>query len=94
MLAIHVPLSLGAIAVYPLMLIAVQLFSGKLRDQQLEIQERLSDLSELIQEDMSGISLIKIYGQEENERQAFAEKNQELLNQKQLQLNLELHGSV
>ncbi|MEY3825634.1 MAG: hypothetical protein RLZZ148_446 [Cyanobacteriota bacterium] len=79
MLAIHVPLSLGAIAVYPLMLITVQLFSGKLRDQQLEIQERLSDLSELIQEDMSGISLIKIYGQEENERQAFAEKNQELL---------------
>jgi ATP-binding cassette subfamily B protein len=60
MLAIHVPLSLGAIAVYPLMLIAVQLFSGKLRDQQLEIQERLSDLSELIQEDMSGIFLIKI----------------------------------
>ncbi|MFM7438734.1 MAG: ABC transporter ATP-binding protein, partial [Snowella sp.] len=79
MLAIHIPLSLGAIAVYPLMLITVQLFSGKLRDQQLEIQERLSDLSELIQEDMSGISLIKIYGQEENERQAFAEKNQELL---------------
>ena len=79
MLAIHVPLSLGAIAVYPLMLIAVQLFSGKLRDQQLEIQERLSDLSELIQEDMSGISLIKIYGQEENERQAFRQKNQELL---------------
>ena len=36
-------------------------------------------MSELIQEDMSGISLIKIYAQERNERQAFEEKNQRLL---------------
>ncbi|MEB3309900.1 MAG: ABC transporter ATP-binding protein [Snowella sp.] len=80
MLAIHIPLSLMAISVYPFMLLTVQLFSGQLRDQQLEVQEKLSDLSELIQEDMSGISLIKIYAQEENERNAFREKNRQLLN--------------
>jgi ATP-binding cassette subfamily B protein len=80
MLAIHIPLSLMAIAVYPFMLMSVQLFSGQLRDQQMEVQEKLSDLSELIQEDMSGISLIKIYAQEENERNAFGEKNRALLN--------------
>jgi ATP-binding cassette subfamily B protein len=80
MLAIHIPLSLMAIAVYPFMLLSVQLFSGQLRDQQMEVQEKLSDLSELIQEDMSGISLIKIYAQEENERNAFREKNRALLN--------------
>jgi ATP-binding cassette subfamily B protein len=80
MLAIHIPLSLMAIAVYPVMLMSVQLFSGQLRDQQMEVQEKLSDLSELIQEDMSGISLIKIYAQEENERNAFREKNRALLN--------------
>ena len=79
MLAIHVPLSLMAIAVYPLMLITVQLFSDRLRDQQREVQEKLSDLSELIQEDMSGMALIKIYAQEENERWAFAQKNRQLL---------------
>jgi ATP-binding cassette subfamily B multidrug efflux pump len=79
MLAIHIPLSLMAIAVYPFMLLSVQLFSGQLRDQQMEVQEKLSDLSELIQEDMSGISLIKIYAQEENERNAFREKNRALL---------------
>jgi ATP-binding cassette subfamily B protein len=79
MLAIHIPLSLMAIAVYPVMLMSVQLFSGQLRDQQMEVQEKLSDLSELIQEDMSGISLIKIYAQEENERNAFREKNRALL---------------
>lgn len=79
MLAIHIPLSLMAIAVYPLMLGCVKLFSGELQGQQAEVQEQLSSLSELIQEDMSGISLIKIYAQEENERQAFREKNRYLL---------------
>ena len=79
MLTINVRLSLLAVAVYPLMIIAVQVFSKKLQIQQLQIQEKLSDISQLIQEDMSGISLIKIYAQEENEKRAFAEKNSQLL---------------
>jgi ATP-binding cassette subfamily B protein len=79
MFALHVPLTLMAIAVYPLMLMSVNLFSGKLRDYQLEVQEELSALSELVQEDMSGISLIKIYSQEDNEREAFQARNQRLL---------------
>jgi ATP-binding cassette, subfamily B, multidrug efflux pump len=68
MLYIDVKLTIYALAVYPLMLIAVQLFSGQLRTQQTTVQESLSDLSESIQESMSGIALIKIYAQEENER--------------------------
>jgi ATP-binding cassette subfamily B protein len=79
MLLINVKLSLMAIAIYPLMLITVQLFSRKLAEEQLKVQESLSDISELIQEDMSGIALIKIYAQEENERRAFAQKNHNLL---------------
>ncbi len=78
MLSIDVKLTLMALAVYPLMLIIVQLFSRQLREQQVVVQESISELSELIQEDMSGISLIKIYAQEENERKAFRIKNQEL----------------
>lgn len=79
MLTISPFISLAAIAVYPFMLLIVQLFSNKLRGQQLEVQEKLSNLSELIQEDMSGISLIKIYAQEANEKRAFTELNNELL---------------
>lgn len=79
MLAINVPLSLWAVMIYPLMLITVQLFSDRLRLEQLEVQERLSDISELIQEDMSGMSLIKIYAQEDNEKRAFEVKNKNLL---------------
>ncbi|MFB2968315.1 ABC transporter ATP-binding protein [Aerosakkonema sp. BLCC-F183] len=85
MLWIDWKLSIAALAVYPFMLLIVQLFSDKLRTQQLAVQEELSDLSDLIQEDMSGISLIKIYAQEQNERRAFAQLNERLL-----QANLQL----
>lgn len=79
MLKINVRLTILAIAVYPFMLLTVQLFSGKLRRYQEEIQVKLSDLSELIQEDMSGMALIRIYAQENQERAAFSQKNQQLL---------------
>ena len=79
MLSINVQLTLASLAVYPFMLILVQLFSDRLRKEQLEVQEELSNISELIQEDMSGIALIKIYAQEQNERRAFRQNNQQLL---------------
>jgi ATP-binding cassette subfamily B multidrug efflux pump len=79
MLSISVRLTIVALLVYPLMLVLVQMFSHRLRAQQLQVQERISRLSDLIQEDMSGISLIKIYAQEANERQAFSQLNQHLL---------------
>jgi ATP-binding cassette subfamily B multidrug efflux pump len=79
MLLISPRLTILSISVYPLMLILVQVFSGKLRDQQMAVQEKLSNISDLIQEDMSGISLIKIYAQEQNERQAFGISNRDLL---------------
>ena len=79
MLSLSVKLTVVALVVYPVMLILVQLFSDRLRNQQLRVQQSTSRLSELIQEDLSGISLIKIYAQEANERRAFAELNDDLL---------------
>ncbi|BDI17039.1 hypothetical protein ANSO36C_28410 [Nostoc cf. commune SO-36] len=79
MLTISVELTLSSLAVYPFMLLLVSMFSDRLRKQQAEVQEQLSDISELIQEDISGIALIKIYAQEANERRAFSKKNQQLL---------------
>jgi ATP-binding cassette, subfamily B, multidrug efflux pump len=79
MLTISVDLTLYSLAVYPFMFLLVHLFSDRLRKQQATVQEQLSDMSDLIQEDISGIALIKIYAQEENERRAFAKKNQQLL---------------
>lgn len=79
MLGINVRLTLVALAVYPCILILVQLFSRHLRSQQLDVQQKTADLSDLIQEDMSGMALIKIYAQEDNERRAFGSLNQRLL---------------
>ncbi|MBE9210778.1 ABC transporter ATP-binding protein [Nostoc sp. LEGE 06077] len=79
MLTISPDMTLYSLAVYPFMFLLVHLFSDRLRKQQATVQEKLSDISELIQEDISGIALIKIYAQEDNERQAFAKKNQQLL---------------
>lgn len=79
MLGINVRLTLVALAVYPCILILVQLFSRRLRNQQLQVQQETANLSDLIQEDMSGMALIKIYAQEQNERRAFRQLNQQLL---------------
>ncbi len=79
MLAIDVRLSLLALAVYPLMFLLVQSFSGQMRDEQLAVQERLSEVSTLLQEDLNGIVPIKTYAQEDNERLAFARLNDRLL---------------
>ena len=75
MLAIDPLLSLAALGLYPLMLLTVRLFGGQMMRQQRKQQQSLAKLSDLIQEDLSGISAIKIYGQETTERQAFAERN-------------------
>ncbi len=75
MLAIDPWLTLAAIALYPVMLSIVGLFGGRMIKQRKRQQEALSKLSELIQEDLSGISAIKIYGQENAERNAFSERN-------------------
>lgn len=79
MLAIDPVLSLMSIAIFPFIMVIVKVFSNQLRNQQTDVQTGLSNLSDLIQEDMSGIALIKIYAQEENEQNAFAGLNASLL---------------
>jgi ATP-binding cassette subfamily B protein len=75
MVAIDPWLSLAAVGLYPLMLATVRLFGGRMMRQQRRQQEELASLSDLIQEDLSGISAIKIYGQEAHEQKAFAGRN-------------------
>jgi len=75
MFAINPLLTIAAISLYPIMLATVGLFGGRMVMQRKSQQESLSKLTELIQEDLSGISAIKIYGQENAEQKAFSEKN-------------------
>jgi len=75
MLAIDPLLTLAAVGLYPLMLLLVRLFGGRMMKQQRRQQEALAQLSDLIQEDLSGIGAIKIYGQEPMEQEAFEGRN-------------------
>ena len=68
-------LTLAAIVPYPVMLTVVRLFGGRMMKQKRRQQENLSGLSDLIQEDLSGIGAIKIYGQEAAEQKAFSQRN-------------------
>ena len=80
MLTIDPWLTLAAIGPYPVMLTVVRLFGGRMMKQQRRQQEDLSGLSDLIQEDLSGIGAIKIYGQEASEQQAFSQRNRSYRN--------------
>ena len=79
MVSLNASVAIFSLAVYPLMFGVVALFGSRLRKQQLDVQEEISNISDLIQEDMGGISLVKIYAQEENERRAFARRNRGLI---------------
>ena len=75
MLTINPLLTFFAISVYPVLLGTVGLFGGRMVKQRKRQQQALSELSELIQEDLSGISAIKIYGQERAAQEAFKKLN-------------------
>ena len=75
MLAIDPGLTVAAISLYPVMLGVVRLFGGRMMREQRRQQEALAGLSDLIQEDLSGIAAIKIYSQEEQELNAFSSRN-------------------
>ena len=75
MLAIDPLLTFTSISLYPLIFGTVGLFGGRMVNQRKRQQESLSVLSELIQEDLSGISAIKIYSQEKAEQKAFQKLN-------------------
>jgi ATP-binding cassette subfamily B protein len=75
MLWIDPGLTVAALALYPVMLVVVRLFGGRMMRQQRRQQEALASLSDLVQEDLSGIGAIKIYGQESTEESAFAALN-------------------
>jgi ATP-binding cassette subfamily B protein len=71
MFSINKTLTISALMIFPLILGIVSLFGGKMVSQRKSQQESLSKLSDLIQEDLSGISAIKIYAQENAEKKEF-----------------------
>ncbi len=75
MFSINRILTITSLMIFPLILGIVGLFGGRMVNQRKLQQEALSNLSDLIQEDLSGISAIKIYAQENSEKKQFNKFN-------------------
>jgi len=75
MFSINKLLTISSLLIFPVILGIVGLFGGRMVNQRRLQQEALSKLSDLIQEDLSGISAIKIYGQESSEYNQFNKSN-------------------
>ena len=80
MLSINKTLTISALMIFPIILAIVSLFGGRMVRQRKIQQESLSKLSDLIQEDLSGISAIKIYAQENAEKKEFNNYNKQYRN--------------
>ena len=75
MFSINKTLTISSLLIFPIILGIVGSFGGRMVSQRRLQQEALSKLSDLIQEDLSGISAIKIYAQESSEYDQFNKFN-------------------
>ena len=73
MLKLDVPLTLVALALFPLLYWGVNRLSKKIYARSLAVQEQLAAISDRTQENLSGIQQVKIYAQEDREIARFRE---------------------
>ncbi|MBD3868689.1 MAG: hypothetical protein IFK94_11240, partial [Acidobacteria bacterium] len=71
LLNINVRLTLISFSIYPVLLYCVRRVSRVVYGRSREVQEQLAELSSRAQENISGISQVRIYAQEDREVQSF-----------------------
>ncbi|OLB27166.1 MAG: hypothetical protein AUH13_24710 [Acidobacteria bacterium 13_2_20CM_58_27] len=72
-------MALGAAVLLPLVVLPVNKFGGKIRRSSENSQTRLGDLSQILQETVSGNRVVKAFGMEEFESKKFREAARRLL---------------
>jgi len=77
MLTIDVRLTLVALIPLPFVSIAVRYFGTAIHRRFEQIQEKLSDLSAVVQESLAGVRVVRAYGQEQAEIARFEAANRE-----------------
>src|SRR5258705_6353577 len=68
-------LTVTSLAIYPVVLYAVKRTSAALMERTLRVQEGLADLSSRVQENLSGIHVVKAYDAEAHQRKVFTEQS-------------------
>jgi ATP-binding cassette, subfamily B, multidrug efflux pump len=79
MLAIDWRLALVTFAVIPLVWVTARIFRRRVRDAFRDIRFRLARLNSYLQERLSGMRVVQLFGREESSARRFAELNQEHL---------------
>jgi ATP-binding cassette subfamily B protein len=77
MLYMDVRLTLAALVPFPFLIWAVAKFRGRVLKMSLEVQQQMSVLSSHVQENLSGIHVVKAYSQEEFQIRQFAALNED-----------------
>ena len=81
MLTLDPTLTLVALLPFPVLLLVVKRISRRLMEQTLRVQEGLAGLSSAVQENISGIHVVKAYGAESVAVQRFARLNDDFTRQ-------------
>jgi ATP-binding cassette subfamily B protein len=79
MIAISPELTLVSLAIMPVVSIAVKEFGAVIHKRFETIQEKMSDISALVQENVSGMRVVKAYAQEDAQRLKFEQENESYL---------------
>jgi len=79
MLSIDARLTLIALIPLPLVSVFVKLFGSAIHRRFEKIQEQLSELSAVAQENLSGVRVVRAYGQEASELERFKRANDEYI---------------
>jgi ATP-binding cassette subfamily B protein len=79
MVAISWELTLVSLAIMPVVSIAVKEFGAVIHKRFESIQEKMSDISAFVQENVSGMRVVKAYSQEDAQRRKFEQENESYL---------------
>ena len=71
MLSMDVRMTLAALAPFPLLMYVARKFRGRILKSSLEVQQQMSVLSSHVQENLSGMHVVKAYTQEDFQTQQF-----------------------
>ena len=77
MLSMDVRMTLAALAPFPLLMYVARKFRGRIMNSSLQVQQQMSVLSSHVQENLSGMHVVKAYSQEEFQTQQFIGLNKD-----------------
>ena len=77
MFSMDARMTLAALAPFPVLILAVGKFRGQIMKRSMEVQQQLSALSSHVQENLSGMHVVKAYAQEKFQTEEFVRLNED-----------------